>query len=48
VWRRRPPGELIHHASAEPHAMRTGDDPLLALYFWYGGGLAATALLDGP
>jgi hypothetical protein len=47
VWRQRPPGTLIHHGSGEPHAMRTSIDPLLALYVWWGAGLAQTARLDG-
>ncbi len=34
IWRGRTPGELIHHASMEPHAMRTSDQPLLAAYLW--------------
>ncbi len=46
VWRPHAPGVLIHHRSAEPHAMRTGDDPLLALYLWRGAGLAQLARLD--
>jgi hypothetical protein len=46
VWRPRAPGVLIHHRSEEPHAMRTGDDPLLALYLWRGAGLAQPARLD--
>lgn len=28
----RPPGMIIHHPSWLPHAMRTSDEPLLALY----------------
>lgn len=32
-------GEVIHHASNLPHAMRTNDRPLLALYLWRGGPL---------
>ncbi len=32
----RPPGMIIHHPSWLPHAMRTSDDPLLALYVWRG------------
>ena len=28
------PGTVIHHARNEPHAMRTGARPLLALYLW--------------
>src|SRR5579859_43720 len=34
LWRVRPPGTLSHHLSEEPHAMRTGDEPLLAMYLW--------------
>src|SRR5208283_5999066 len=34
LWRERPPGTLIHHCSEEIHAMRTGKEPLLALYLW--------------
>ena len=46
VWRHRPPGKLIHHASFEPHAMRTGASPLLALYLWRSANLAQKARLD--
>ncbi len=45
-WRRRAPGELLHHLSEEPHAMRTADDPLLALYLWRGAALSQHAHLD--
>ncbi len=34
VWRERLPGTVIHHASDEPHAMRTAAGPLLAMYVW--------------
>ncbi len=47
VWRDRTPGTLIHHASEEPHAMRTGTAPLLALYLWRSANLAQKARLDG-
>jgi hypothetical protein len=40
VWRERPPGALIYHASNESHAMRTMEEPLLALYLWRCGDLA--------
>lgn len=33
-------GEVIHHPSDVNHAMRTGEEPLLALYLWRGGPLA--------
>jgi hypothetical protein len=33
-WRR--PGAFILHDSNQSHAMRTGDEPLLALYTWSG------------
>ena len=44
-WRERPPGTAIYHASNEPHAMRTGARPLLALYVWRGS-VAHKARLD--
>jgi hypothetical protein len=47
AWRERPPGTAIHHASGEPHAMRTGASPLLALYLWRSDNLAQKARLDG-
>jgi hypothetical protein len=45
-WRRRSPGILIHHSSEEPHAMRTGEQPLLAMYLWRGADLRQGARLD--
>ena len=36
----RPAGEVIHHPSNVSHAMRTGAEPLVALYLWRGGPLA--------
>ena len=33
-WRRRLPGEWFFHASDQGHAMRTGDEPLLAMATW--------------
>ena len=46
-WQDRAPGALIHHASEEPHAMRTSGSPLLALYLWRSDNLAQKARLDG-
>lgn len=33
-------GVVVHHQSNVSHAMRTGSEPLLALYLWRGGPLA--------
>ena len=46
VWRERLPGTVIHHASDEPHAMRTGARPLLALYLWHSANLNQKSRLD--
>lgn len=46
VWRRRRPGTLIHHSSEETHAMRTGEQPLLAMYLWRSADLGQSARLD--
>ncbi len=40
-WRDRPAGSPIHHAPWQRHGMRTAGSPLLALYLWCGGELAA-------
>jgi hypothetical protein len=42
-WRARSPLEVIHHTSDLSHAMRTGAEPLLALYLWRGGDLTETS-----
>lgn len=44
---RREGGEVIHHASRVSHAMRTGPEPLLALYFWRGGPLNQRSTIVG-
>ena len=46
-FRTREAGEVIHHASGVSHAMRTGKNPLLALYIWRGGPLAAKSTITG-
>ncbi len=46
VWRHRPAGTLIHHSSEEIHAMRTGEQPLLAMYLWRSADLGQSARLD--
>jgi mannose-6-phosphate isomerase-like protein (cupin superfamily) len=35
-WARRPPGAFILHPSRIGHAMRTTEEPLLALFAWHG------------
>ncbi len=43
----REAGEVIHHRSNVSHAMKTGGEPLLALYLWRGGPLAARSTVTG-
>ncbi len=38
-------GAVIHHPSGVSHAMRTGDEALLALYLWRGGPLAQKSVI---
>ena len=40
-----PPGSVISHAPWVPHAMRAGPEPMLALYLWRGGDLAAKSVI---
>jgi len=54
LWRKgegdltpRKAGEVIHHPSNLNHAMKTGGEPLLALYLWRGGPLAAKSTVTG-
>ncbi len=42
---RREAGEVIHHPSNVSHAMRTGAEPLLAIYLWRGGPLAQKSVI---
>jgi quercetin dioxygenase-like cupin family protein len=48
LWREQPPGRLIHHLSEESHAMRTGEEPLLALYLWRSTDWAQKPRLSRP
>ena len=43
----RPAGVPIHHPSDLNHAMKTGEEPLLALYLWRGGPLDARSTITG-
>jgi hypothetical protein len=45
-WRERLPGSVIHHRRYEPHAMQTGQEPLLALYLWRSENLDQQSRLD--
>jgi hypothetical protein len=45
-WRKLPPGTVIHHASYEPHAMKTGEHALLGLYLWRSENLNQKSQLD--
>ena len=45
AWESNPPGTIIHHPPWAPHAVRTGAEPLLALYVWRGGDLAAKSTI---
>lgn len=52
VWRRGrrpfgpvPPGRIIHHSPWLPHAMRTSDEPLLAMYVWRGDDFTEAPML---
>jgi mannose-6-phosphate isomerase-like protein (cupin superfamily) len=46
-FRLREAGEVIHHTSGVNHAIRTGNEPLLALYLWRGGPLAERSTVTG-
>lgn len=43
----RPAGAAIHHRSNVVHAMKTGAEPLLALYLWRGGPLDQRSTIAG-
>ncbi|MBX6323884.1 MAG: hypothetical protein IRY94_18870 [Rhodospirillaceae bacterium] len=44
AWTSREAGAVIHHAPGVPHAVRSGETPLLAVYLW-AGDLATPARL---
>jgi len=47
AFRVRAAGQVVHHASNVSHAVRTGGEPLLALYLWRGGPLAQKSTVTG-
>jgi hypothetical protein len=46
-FEQRRTGEVIHHPSGVPHAMRTTAGALVALYLWRGGPLAQKSIISG-
>ncbi len=36
AYRPVPPGQIVHNASLQPHAMRVNDEPLIVLWGWCG------------
>jgi uncharacterized RmlC-like cupin family protein len=46
-WREQRPGTVIHHPNHVPHAKRTSDEALLALYLWRSDNLHQKAQLLG-
>ena len=46
-WQEVEPGKTVRHEAWQPHAMRTGSEPLLALYLWRSGNLDQHAALMG-
>lgn len=45
-WRAKAPGDFVRHAADEPHAMRTGEEPLLALFAWVSDIMSDVYLVD--
>ena len=46
-WRRKAPGDFVLHEAHEPHAMRTGEAPALALFAWVSDLMSDVYLADG-
>ncbi len=46
-WVEEPAGELIHHAPWQPHAMATGDRPVLLAYLWFDDVAIPSVFVDG-
>jgi mannose-6-phosphate isomerase-like protein (cupin superfamily) len=44
TWQKHAPGSLVYHRAWRPHAMRTEDEPLLALFAWLGDLAVASRL----
>ena len=47
AWRPKAPGDFMRHEAHEPHAMRTGEAPLLALFAWVSDVMSDVYLVDG-
>lgn len=47
-WQIKPPGTVIRHESMVPHATRTLDQPLLAVYLWRGDLRTYARITESP
>ncbi len=47
AWREKAPGDFVLHEAHEPHAMRTGKEPVLALFAWVSDLMSDVYLVDG-
>ncbi len=45
-WQRKAPGDFVLHKAHEPHAMRTGEEPLLAMFAWVSDLMSDVYLVD--
>jgi mannose-6-phosphate isomerase-like protein (cupin superfamily) len=45
-WQRKAPGDFVLHRAHEPHAMRTGEEPLLAMFAWISDLMSDVYLVD--
>jgi len=48
VMQSNPPGTFVLHPSGIVHAMRTGKEPLLAVYTWTGSDVVTTSVYAAP
>jgi hypothetical protein len=48
LWRHLGPGAFVLHESEEPHAMQTGEKPLLAMFAWLSDLLSPVRFVEPP
>jgi len=46
AWRPKAPGDFVRHEAHEPHAMRTGAAPLLAMFAWVSAVMSDVYLVE--